>query len=114
MILVSPIRQYIMKKVLYLRGEELLLFSRLFMVYQWWSVLTFKAKKGRAVYWYARMGDTSGETRKKVYYMRMCVCARVCERVSKREGEKGIVKRKISKLFNHDVIIDWLGVLLAR
>jgi len=24
------------------------------------------------------------------------------------------VKRKISKLFNHDVIIDWLGVFLAR
>lgn len=66
-----------MEKVLYLLGVELLLFLRLFMVYQWWSVLTSKAKKGGAVYRYARMGDTSGETGKKIYYMRVCVCKRV-------------------------------------
>jgi len=44
-------------------------------------------------------------------YARLCVCVCVSER--ERRG-RGIVKRKISKLFNHDVIIDWLGVLLAR
>lgn len=68
------------------------------------------------MYRYTGIDDTSGETGKKVYYMRIYVymCVYVCERVSERDGEKGIVKRKISKLFNHDVIIDWLGVLLAR
>lgn len=42
------------------------------MVYQWWPVLTMKAKKDRAVYWYTRMGETG----KKVYYMRIYVCMR--------------------------------------
>lgn len=44
-------------------------------------------------------------------YAFVCMCVREC-RKGREEGE--ILKRKISKLFNHDVIIDWLGVLLAR
>jgi hypothetical protein len=83
-----------METVPHSRGEELLLFSRLFMVYQWWSMLRAGGGRRKVVVlctgvhvWSRYCGWRDCE--ESILCAYWCARERERVRVSESEGEKG-------------------------